>query len=63
VRRKDGRFATGVLHLWHPESERSRLSDNQAKLDLILHSDRLRAMHGLSVLEADGSARHGADIL
>jgi glycosyltransferase involved in cell wall biosynthesis len=22
VRRKDGRFATGVLHLWHPENER-----------------------------------------
>jgi glycosyltransferase involved in cell wall biosynthesis len=51
VRRKDGRFATGVLHLWHPESERSRLSDNQDKLDLILHSDRLRALHGLSALD------------
>jgi len=52
VRRKDGRFATGVLHLWHPESERSRLSDNQGKLDLVLHSDRLRALHGLSALDA-----------
>jgi glycosyltransferase involved in cell wall biosynthesis len=50
VRRKDGRFATGVLHLWHPESERSRLLDNQGKLDLILHSDRLRALRGLSAL-------------
>ena len=51
VRRKDGRFATGVLHLWHPEGERSLLSDNQGKLDLILHSDRLRALHGLSALD------------
>jgi glycosyltransferase involved in cell wall biosynthesis len=51
VRRKDGRFATGVLHLWHPESERSRFSDNQDKLDLVLHSDRLRALHGLSALD------------
>jgi glycosyltransferase involved in cell wall biosynthesis len=51
VRRKDGRFATGVLHLWHPENERSRLSDNQDKLDLVLHSDRLRASHGLSALD------------
>jgi glycosyltransferase involved in cell wall biosynthesis len=51
VQRKDGRFATGVLHLWHPESERSRLPDNQAKLDLVLHSDRLRAVHGLSALD------------
>jgi glycosyltransferase involved in cell wall biosynthesis len=52
VRRKDGRFATGVLHLWHPEGERSRLSDNQGKLDLVLHSNRLRALHGLSALDA-----------
>ena len=52
VRRKDGRFATGVLHLWHPESERSRLPDNQGKLDLILRSDRLRASQGLSALDA-----------
>jgi glycosyltransferase involved in cell wall biosynthesis len=51
VRRKDGRFATGVLHLWHPESERSRLPNNQAKLDLVLRSNRLRALHGLSALD------------
>ena len=51
VRRKDGRFATGVLHLWHLESERSRLSVNQAKLDLILQSDRSRALRGLSALD------------
>jgi glycosyltransferase involved in cell wall biosynthesis len=51
VRRKDGRFATGVLHLWHPESERSKLSDNQAKLDRVLQSDRLRAERGLSTLD------------
>jgi glycosyltransferase involved in cell wall biosynthesis len=51
VRRKDGRFATGVLHLWHPESEQSRLSDNQGKLAHTLHTDRLRALHGLSALD------------
>ena len=26
VRRKDGNFATGVLHLWHAEADRSMLS-------------------------------------
>jgi glycosyltransferase involved in cell wall biosynthesis len=57
VRRKDGRFATGVLHLWHPESERSRLSVNQDKLDLVLRSDRLRALQGLSALDLDRAAR------
>ena len=51
VLRKDGRFATGVLHLWHPESGRSQLPDNQARLDLILRSDRCRATRGLSALD------------
>jgi glycosyltransferase involved in cell wall biosynthesis len=55
VRRKDGRFATGVLHLWHPESERAKLSDNQAKLDCILQSDRLRAERGLSALDVEAA--------
>ncbi|MEP7030279.1 MAG: glycosyltransferase family 2 protein, partial [Pseudolabrys sp.] len=32
VRRKDGRFATGVIHLWHAESDRSSLPDNERKL-------------------------------
>jgi len=51
VWRKDGRFATGVLHLWHPESGRAALPDNQARLDLTLHSDRCHAMRGLSALD------------
>ena len=29
VRRKDGVFATGVLHLWHAEANRSQLSENE----------------------------------
>ena len=55
VKRKDGRFATGVLHLWHPEADRSRLSEHRAKLDELLRSDRVRALRGLSALE-DGGA-------
>jgi glycosyltransferase involved in cell wall biosynthesis len=54
VRRKDGRFATGVLHLWHPESERSQLSSNDVRLDLALRDDRWRAREGLSALDATG---------
>ncbi len=50
VRRKDGRFATGVLHLWHPESDRSGLQDNQRRLDEVLASDRIVAKRGLSSL-------------
>ena len=33
VLRKDGRFATAVLHLWHPEADRSRLAENEQQLD------------------------------
>ncbi|HEX2654799.1 MAG TPA: glycosyltransferase [Xanthobacteraceae bacterium] len=50
VRRKDGRFATGVLHLWHPENDRSKFADNQIKLRQIIESDRLQAGRGLSAL-------------
>jgi glycosyltransferase involved in cell wall biosynthesis len=56
VQRKDGRFATGVLHLWHPEADRSRLAANRAKLDEVLKSDRVRALSGLSALAPDRGA-------
>lgn len=59
VRRKDGRFATGVLHLWHPESDRSGLADNQRRLDDVLTSDRVRATRGLSAM-TDASSRASA---
>jgi glycosyltransferase involved in cell wall biosynthesis len=51
IKRKNGRFATGVLHLWHPEGARSQLKANQAKLDSTLTSDRWRAVRGLSTLD------------
>jgi glycosyltransferase involved in cell wall biosynthesis len=48
VRRKDGNFATGVFHLWHPESDRSSLPENQRRLDAVERADRVRALNGLS---------------
>jgi glycosyltransferase involved in cell wall biosynthesis len=53
VWRKDGRFATGVLHLWHAPVDRSRLEINQAKLDAVMADDRFYAVRGLSTLEGD----------
>lgn len=50
VCRKDGRFATGVLHLWHPESDRSALPRNRRRLDAVIDDDRIRALQGLSAL-------------
>jgi glycosyltransferase involved in cell wall biosynthesis len=49
VRRKDGRFASGVLHLWHPEADRSRLVENDRQLDEVLRSNRILAKRGLSM--------------
>ena len=48
LRRKDGNFATGVLHLWHPENDRSCLPENQRRLDEVEGSDRFRAIAGMS---------------
>jgi glycosyltransferase involved in cell wall biosynthesis len=48
ARRKDGNFATGVIHLWHPESDRSYLPDNQRRLDEVERAGRVRAIAGLS---------------
>jgi glycosyltransferase involved in cell wall biosynthesis len=50
VRRKDGRFATGVVHLWHQEADRSNLGRNQQMLDDVLRNERTRAQSGLSTL-------------
>jgi len=51
VRRKDGRFATGVVHLWHPEADRGQLAANDARLDAVVASRRTRAQQGLSQLQ------------
>jgi len=53
VHRKDGRFATAILHLWHEEADRKRLSANDRQLDILLASDRTRAQQGLSHVIAE----------
>jgi len=50
TRRKDGRFATAVLHLWHPENDRSRLPANDLLLQDVLRHRRTKAQIGLSSL-------------
>ena len=52
ARRKDGRYATAVLHLWHPQFDRSRLPDNDRRLADVVAGDRVRALRGLSALAA-----------
>jgi glycosyltransferase involved in cell wall biosynthesis len=55
TRRKDGRFATTVLHLWHPENDRSRLPENDRMLDAVIGSDRIKAVAGISALAPPGN--------
>ncbi len=55
TQRKDGRFATGVLHLWHPERDRSRAAENRAALEEVIRGDRVRALRGLSTLSTDAT--------
>jgi glycosyltransferase involved in cell wall biosynthesis len=52
VRRKLGNFATGVIHLWHPEADRSRFNKNDRLLDDVIARGSIRARSGLSALEA-----------
>ena len=47
VRRKEARFAAPVLHLWHPQIDRRRVSENVSMLKDILASDRTVAENGL----------------
>jgi len=48
VRHKSARFAAPLFHLWHPENDRDRLSENQRQLDAVLASDRIVAQIGLN---------------
>jgi len=50
VRRKDGNFAIGVIHLWHKEADRGALTENEEKLAHVLRGDGVRARRGLSAL-------------
>jgi glycosyltransferase involved in cell wall biosynthesis len=60
VKRKDGVFATGVLHLWHKQEDRARLSHNERKLSDIIASDTIRAQRGLSSLQPAAAAAMSA---
>jgi len=59
VRRKDGRFGTGVIHLWHPEADRTHLPVNDARLEAALHTKRTRPQCGLSMLREGVEADAG----
>jgi hypothetical protein len=55
VQHKNARFAAPVFHLWHRENDRSRLPENQSRLEELLRSDRVRAQVGLDQHPAGGA--------
>ena len=59
VKRKDGVFATGVVHLWHADADRSALPANEKKLSDIIASDDICAQRGLSALQPPAAAHVG----
>ena len=48
VRRKEGAFATGVLHLWHCENDRRAEGDNWNRLQQRIRDNATRAELGLN---------------
>jgi glycosyltransferase involved in cell wall biosynthesis len=56
VRRKDGAYATGVLHLWHAAADRSQLAENERRLARVIESKRVRAEKGMASLDDDAVA-------
>jgi hypothetical protein len=52
VKRKQGQLATGVIHLWHKEADRSRLTVNDGLLDAAVERENVRARTGLSAMSA-----------
>jgi glycosyltransferase involved in cell wall biosynthesis len=56
VLQKSARFAAPVFHLWHREADRSKLRDNDARLEALLASKRVRAEQGLAEARANGQS-------
>ncbi len=48
IKRKEGIYATCVLHLWHPESDRRKLEANDALLQQHIKNKTKRAVEGYS---------------
>lgn len=48
IKRKEGRFAVPVMHLWHPQQNRDNKKDNWQRLQELLSNDNVRAVRGIS---------------
>jgi glycosyltransferase involved in cell wall biosynthesis len=53
ILRKDARFAIPVLHLWHPQVDRSGLEENVGRLENVLKTRAVKARLGISHHEVE----------
>jgi glycosyltransferase involved in cell wall biosynthesis len=63
VRRKDGRFATGVIHLWHPWNDRAQLATNRKRLQETIDGTQISASRGMSALSAEDDVSASSSIV
>ncbi|MBS0530240.1 MAG: glycosyltransferase family 2 protein [Proteobacteria bacterium] len=56
VKRRDGAFATGVLHLWHPPAEQSHVPLNDDMLASVIAAKAVAARRGLKALRSEADA-------
>jgi hypothetical protein len=50
VYRREGRYATGVIHLWHPETEKNAANSNLQQLMNTQNSQKTIAKNGIEQL-------------
>lgn len=60
VRRRDGNFAIGVLHLWHAHADRRGLEANERAFSRTIFDGSVRPRRGLSAMKADASSEQAA---
>lgn len=60
IRRKDGIYATSVLHLWHPDADRAAFEQNHQRFENVLRDGKIQAECGLSALRAESPTRPAA---
>lgn len=66
LRHKSGRFATAVIHLWHPKGSADVGDANGDRFERLILSNRIKAERGLSHIRAHaapGQGPHGVCIL
>lgn len=47
IKRKSGRYSIPVLHLWHPENDRTNAAQNKERLEHLMQTNKTRTQSGI----------------